>query len=330
MTDHQNLASPASISHRIGEGGTFSLNNVSGAIRVTGGAGDTVELRARWERPSDEPMPLNVRRTDGGLHVELDDKSFPFRGGWLLRGPRGIEFDVAVPHGAQLRVNAVSSDIDVRATDGDQQYKTVSGDVHLDGVGGRVSLTTVSGDAHLTADHSVAADMNTTSGDLSVAAQSIDQFQFRTVSGDARVSGAFATGPLHTMESVSGDLRLEPSNGMTIDIKRGLDIAGSGGRRQVVGDGAAQFRFRTLSGDVSVAGVRWSTEPASGSAPPAASVPGDESVPTEASVAARTAPPAAESAAQQSDSIEILRALERGEIDVEEASRRLELVGNRG
>jgi DUF4097 and DUF4098 domain-containing protein YvlB len=289
VTDQETYTSPVSITHVIGETGTFNLNNVSGAIRLTGAATDTVEITARWEHPSNEPLPLNVRRSDGGLHVELEDKSFPFRGGWLFGGPHSIEFEITVPHAAQIKINSVSGEISARATGGEQKYKSVSGDIHLEAVGGRVTLTTVSGDVYLAADKPLAADLNTTSGDLKLAAPTIEQFQFRTVSGDARVSGAFATGPRHSMESVSGDLRVEPTNGLTVEVRRGMDIANGGGRRVVAGDGAAQLRFRSLSGDVSLKGQP-SSQP----------------------------------------SLEILRALERGEIDVEEASRRLEGATSRG
>lgn len=44
---------------------------------------------------------------------------------------------------------------------------------------------------------------------------------------------------------VSGDLSLEPASGLTVDVKRGLDMATGDGRRLVAGDGSARLRFRS-------------------------------------------------------------------------------------
>jgi hypothetical protein len=78
----------------------------------------------------------------------------------------------------------------------------------------------------------------------------------------------------------------------------------------VVGDGAALFRFRSMSGDVRVAGGSETHEQ-----------PAPARTPT-----APAAPPEPPAVPERTDSLEILRALEAGEIDVEEATRRLEEV----
>jgi hypothetical protein len=67
----------------------------------------------------------------------------------------------------------------------------------------------------------------------------------------------------------------------------------------VIGDGASQITFNSMSGDMRVAAPRRRDA---------------------TSTVSRAAPPAAKS---QATDLEVLRALERGEIDVEEATRRL-------
>ena len=304
MAAQERFSNPTEFSHRIGAHGKFSLINVSGDVRLEGTDGDEVHVIARSSGGRGEWLPLIVRRDEDGLHVEADEKSVEFLGMRVRRGPEGIDFQVQLPRGARVDTSTVSGDVDAQGLNGEQAYKSVSGDIELAGHGGRISLSTVSGDIELAADGPVAATATTTSGDLAVAAPSIEALAVKTVSGDVRVSGPFAAGPLHSVETVSGDLTLAPGSGLTVEVKRGLDVAGAG-RRIVVGDGAAQLRFRSLSGDVDLSHA----EPAATHDARDAHPVMDAELPHEP---------------QARDELEVLRALERGEIDVEEASRRLE------
>jgi hypothetical protein len=305
MADQENYNSPAEIRHRIGAAGRFSLNNISGDITVRGIAGDEVIVNARWERGGgDRALPLAVRRDEGSLLVETDEQS-----NWFSFRHRGaIEFDVSVPFGARVEIQAVSADIDAHGLTGDQSYKTVSGDLVIDGCGGRVSATTVSGDLQLTAVQPVEVNATTTSGDIEASAPTFQPVRLRTVSGDMSIRGGFAAGPQHTIESVSGDLSLETTSGLTVDTKRGLDFTKKDIKPMVSGDGSANLRFRSLSGDVRLSGFSAAQPPQPGQPP----MPPMPPMPVQPPVMNRE------------ESLEILRALERGEIDIEEASRRLE------
>jgi DUF4097 and DUF4098 domain-containing protein YvlB len=296
MADNESFNSPAEIRHRIGATGTFGLNNVSGDIRLSANNGDEVVVVARWEHGGEHrEMPLTVRRGEGSLHIETDEKS-----GWIsFRGHTGITFEVSAPRAARLDISSVSSDIESHGFSGEQSYKVVSGDLLIDGCGGRVSATTVSGDVRLTAVQPVEANVTTTSGDVEASAPTFQPVRLRSVSGDMALRGGFAPGPQHTVESVSGDLTIEATSGLTVDTKRGLDFSKGSKAPMVSGDGTAQLRFRSLSGDVRLSGV------------------------SPASLSPQTQ-------MNSVDSMEVLRALERGEIDVEEASRRLEGAGSRG
>jgi len=297
MADHEAFSSPAEIRHRIGATGSFSLNEISGDIRLRGVDGDEITVVARWDGGDDRPLPLVVRRGEGSLHIETDDKA-----GWLggLRNRHGIKFEVSIPSAARIDIQAVSSDIETRDLGGDQTYKTVSGDLAIDGSGGRVSATTVSGDVRLTGTQPLEVNLTSTSGDIEASAPMFQPVRMRTVSGDMNVRGGFAAGPEHTVESVSGDLEIEATSGLTVDTKRGLDFSKHNKGPMVSGDGSGHLRFRSLSGDVRLSGL------------------------------SATAPTPPQPQMTKEDSLEILQALERGEIDVEEASRRLEGAGNRG
>jgi hypothetical protein len=305
MSDQENLYSPAEIRHRIGASGSFTLNNVSGDVRVRGVAGDEVVARARWEGGGDQPLPLVVRRSQGSLQIDTEESGNWFS--WRRRG--GIEFDVSVPFGARVEVQVVSSDLNVQGLSGDQSYKSVSGDITIEAGGGRVAGQTVSGDIQVLANQPVEANLTTTSGDVEAGAPVFNALRMRTVSGDASVHGGFAEGAQHSVESVSGDLQIQSTSGLTVDSRRGLDFSKKDGQPMVAGDGRASLRFRSLSGDVHLE---------------------TSGAPMRGSYQTGSREPDPEPQMSQEDSMEILRALERGEIDVEEASRRLEGAGTHG
>jgi DUF4097 and DUF4098 domain-containing protein YvlB len=311
--DEHLYESPAEIRHRIGATGTFSLTGISGDIRLKGNDGDEVIVRAQWEHGNRRrELPLNVRRTDGALHIDTDQRS-----GWFDFSHHGsIEFEASVPRNARVDITSVSGDIAAHDLLGDQVYKTVSGDLLVDGTGGRVSATSVSGDVQVFARQALDASLASTSGDLETDAPMFKPLRMKTVSGDMEVRGGFDAGPQHTVESVSGDLSIDSRTGLTVETKKGLDFSKKNKEPQYVGDGSAHLRFRSLSGDLDLtgpkptrAGQAWGT-PAP--YPPVAPTPPAPPEPP------RPPTPSPE------DSLEILRALERGEIDVDEASRRLE------
>ncbi len=318
MTDNEQYRDPAEIRHRIGTNGAFSLGNVSGDIRIRGTDGDEAVVRARG-RGRNEWLPINVRRGEGVLSIEVDHRDGPGFLNWRGRNDVEVEFDVVLPHGARVDVNSVSADVDVTGTVGDQTYQTVSGDIAIVRTGGRLSVTTVSGDAEVNADEPMEADVNSTSGDLQVTAPMLRATKLRTVSGDIEVRGGFEAGAMHGIETVSGDCDIESSTGLTVDVRKGIDLGG-GPKQRVVGDGAARLRFRSLSGDLHVMGMGGEKavkdQPSTMPAPPAPPAPGAFAPPAPPDPPTPPAP-------RGSNSLEVLQALERGEIDVEEAQRRL-------
>ena len=156
---------------------------------------------------------------------------------------------------------------------------------------------------------------NTVSGDLSAESPLFRAVQANAVSGDVSVDGGLAAGPTHRIDTVSGDARLATNSGMTVhvhslssDIHASLPHRVEGRadlRRLIIGDGAVAVNFNSMSGDLSITASRHAA-PAPAAAPPAPTA---------------TAAPAK---ADGHERIAILAALEKGEITVDEAMRRLE------
>jgi Toastrack DUF4097 len=340
MSEHEEMyADPAEIRHRIGASGQFNLKNVSGDIRLHASDGDEVVVTARSERGRRDYLPLTVHKGEGSLTIDVDKNSFSVFGGWFGNHD-GVDFDILVPRMARVEISALSSDVNSRELAGEQSYKTVSGDIQIESEGGRMRVTTVSGDVALRSNHPAEVSLNSTSGDLRVSGAALRAFDARTVSGDVDFRAGLSAGPLHSVETVSGDLSVDATNGVTVEIKKSLDFGRDGERDVVSGDGAAHLRFRTLSGDVRVAGqVRLSRHarkarhderrvarqmhrhPERFFDLSSMSTPDEETTefdPFE-SYEQTQAPDQPEMS-----QLDVLRALERGDIDIEEASRRLE------
>jgi hypothetical protein len=315
------------ITHRIGASGRLHLRVTDADVRLQANDDEEVRLRATFEirAGSDEEADrtfaearLDVSAADGSLEVAdvsgRGDLGSAIRRLVSGRGHIGLSVEGTAPRRAELRIEGVSGDLVLDGMRGEQRYTTVNGDVYGTELGGSAQVTTVSGDATMRAPESLALRVQTVSGDLSVVTPVLREARLSTVSGDLELEAALDRSGDFRAESVSGDLIIGLVGSATVEV-RGLSsdihsevnhrVEGSSDRRRIViGDGAPRFVFSSMSGDVNVRRPR--RLDAVSAAEPGA--PG----------ASATQAPLSEQ-----DSLEILRALERGEIDVDEASRRL-------
>jgi hypothetical protein len=319
------------IEHGIGPSGRFALRVTSPEVHLRGVDGGKAvvrikfELRAGSEEEADElfeRVQYTVRESANALEVQE-----PRRGdsgiGAIVRlfGGSSSVVDASVsadvPRGAEISYNGVSADVRAGGFRAAQHYQTVSGDMVLDDVAGDLRVRGVSSDVTIRADEPMRLEMNTVSGDISAVAPRFDELRLVTVSGDIELEGELASSRPHRIETVSGDLSLGVVGGLTLEV-RGLSSdthvsvphrsEGSRDRRRyVIGGGESSLTFSSMSGDVSVHPTRRLAPRPTPPTPPTPPKP-------------PTAPIAPVGGDEQ---LAILRALERGEIDVEEATARL-------
>lgn len=330
----------AALVHAIGQDGLFVLRVRSADVRIHGVEGPDVRVRARDGGPLDD------------LTVERGERSLSLRAGGAIalvglgrRGGSGSrDLDVDVPAGASLVVEGASSDITVDDLTGEQRIRTASGDVTVRSARGTIIIEAVSGDVEVTAAGPSAVSVRTVSGDLAIRAGVITSLRATTTSGDLRIAGRFdGPGPF-ALETVSGDAILAPAGDARVeartiagDIRSELStrIEREAGRRAlVIGAGGPTVTFRSASGDlrlVPAASLRRTeataslAEPTVAPAPSIAAPPASPTPPVEPGPSVPPPTPALVQAYEEAR-LGVLRALERGDIDIDEARRRLEAL----
>ena len=331
-------------------GASVEVFLTSGSVRVHGTDEARLIVRARDGRALDET--IEVEASPG--RVRIRDAAGEFRLGPIrLPSRRSADLDLEVPRGTTLAVRSLGGDLDATGIRGASRWTTASGDIRLVVETGPVAIETMSGDALLTGEGSLAVTGRSVSGDLRVSAPMFDGLDLASTSGDIRVEGELRPGVRHVIASVSGDVHLATGSPVRVDTRTiAGDVRATGthrtegerGRRVVVaGAGSTPVEIRTTSGDISLRALPGGAIPMP---PPAAAAPspahaGPAPAPSPAPAPAPVEPvahpapapsavggpdPGAEAAADHREAarLEILRALERGEVDVETASHRLE------
>jgi hypothetical protein len=325
----------------LGPGATVEVYLVSGNVSVRGTDDARLVIRTRDGRRLDDAVTIEA--TPG--RVRIRDAAGDFRLGPIrLSTRRSADLDLEVPRGTALAVRSLSGDIDAARIRGASRWTTASGDLRLAIETGTVAIETMSGDALVTGGGSLAVTARTVSGDMRLTAPMLDGLDLASTSGDVRLEGAMRVGGKHVITSVSGDVHLTTASPVRVETRTVAgDVRSTGphrteggrGRRTViVGAGSTPIEVRTTSGDISVRAL--SADGAAIPTPPAAVLP----VPVPRPLPAVSPPVALPSAAasgpelgalstadlRDAARLEVLRALERGEVDVETASQRLEIL----
>jgi hypothetical protein len=288
------------IEHEIGVTGSIQVRTADGDISVRAIDGAVVRVRALGERPIEEDY--QIERLPGRLEISPRDRSRFDIGAVLGQETQALEIDL--PRAASARIETASGSVDVVGVTGDQRYQSASGQIALGQVGGQLSVDTVSGDVRVDAVGEVGLEVRTVSGEIEASAPSFRSIGMKSMSGDVKVRGRLGGSGSFDIQTVSGDTMLALREPFRVELASvsgellsgaGRPVAGGPGRRIVsAGSGGPLVAVRTISGDVRL--LPASAE--SADAQPAASV-------------------------ADRERLAILRDLEQGRIDVDEAGRRL-------
>jgi len=323
-------ATGSSLEHAIGADGLLALRLRDGEVRLHAVDGETVRVRDVNGRDLNDMFAIEVAtgslslKAGRGLEIVVGPRSMR-RG----RGRHSPELAIDVPRHATLVLEASSGDVEADGLLGDQRYRTASGDVVLRAVSGRIAIEVVSGDVVVSATGEAQVSARSVSGDVEIRAATLSALQVTTTSGDMNVAGRLDGAGPFTIETVSGDGLLAPAGDVQMEMTsltgdltselEGRQVTERGRHSLAIGTTGPLVTFRSMSGDLQV--VRATpvgiAEPPAPPRPPAA----QEPVPDTQSAAG-----GAIAAAYDAARLRILRSLERAEIDVAEAGRRLEAL----
>jgi DUF4097 and DUF4098 domain-containing protein YvlB len=222
---------------RLDRGGAVDLSLISGRIRVTGWDRQDVKVSASIDRGT---LRFDANSSRVTLSVDEADDS-----GHGRHNVGDARYDVSVPRGSRLILEAVSGDVTASGSQGEIEATSVSGDVDVSSGVGEVSIESVSGSVH-------AAQIN---GNLRAESVSGDA-RVETVSGNVEASSV--SGNIRLIDVKSKDVRSETVSG-NITYTGSIDPGGkysfeahSGNIRLTIPPGAgAHFTAETFSGDIS-------------------------------------------------------------------------------
>lgn len=307
------------LEHRIGPRGRFSLRQASGDILIRGVEGDTVRVKSLDDRPLSEIFDIEL----GDDRVDVHQRGGFDIGMRLFSRGSGADLRIEVPHGASVSVDTGSADIGASDLSGSKSFRTASGEVSLTRFAGGVEVETVSGEIEIDGSAPLDLALKSVSGDVQVRVPSVRRLDLGTTSGDIRLDAELAGNGPFAMRSISGDATIVARNGFRVEAESITGDLSSdmpskreslpGRKVLVVGRPGPTLTFRSVSGDLHVAEPR--------DAAPAIGTNTEEAM--DDTPATREQAEEIEQRDVEDKRLEILRALERGDITVAEATDQL-------
>ncbi len=263
---------------RLDRGGAVDLSLISGKIRVTGWDRPDVRISASIDRGM---LRFDANSSRVTLSVDQSDDNR----GHGRHNVGDARYEVSVPRGSRLVLEAVSGDVAATGSQGEIEATSVSGDVDVSGGVREVSVEAVSGSVHagqvngnLRAE-SVSGDVRvetvtgnveatSVSGSIRLVGVQSKDVRTETVSGDVTYSGSIDPGGKYSFETHSGTVRLNIPRGagahfsvetFSGDISSDFPVTvppySGRGRKEgrvdfTIGDGRARVDAQTFSGSI--------------------------------------------------------------------------------
>ena len=216
---------------RLGRDGTFSLENVSGDVSITGRGGNDVRIdavkRVRHANPTEarailQALTVDVAERGGNVDVRTE---YPRRRNWN----GSVDYTVTVPQNANVTLKSISGTLKVTNVNGELRAETISGEMVMSGVrkirtaksiSGEVQIadsesddltaSTVSGNLVMRNVKSRIVGLHSVSGDMRLTDVETDTADLRTVSGSLQYLGRFSRNGRYDFQTHSGSVRVTP------------------------------------------------------------------------------------------------------------------------
>lgn len=213
-------------------GGRISVKNINGDITVTGGAGDTVKIRAHKKAGRQEyldGLKVTVEKKGDWLRIETRHPDSLNR--WFGFGDSSgsVAYEISAPADVDLdAIETVNGEISISGITGDVIADTTNGEINATGLRSNLEADTTNGGIDVSFDR--------LGGDQRVVAKTVNgRVQLRLpADASARVDAGTVNGGID-----ADDFGLEPDKGFV-----GRDLDG------VIGGGDARVTVKTVNGSI--------------------------------------------------------------------------------
>jgi len=215
---------------KVGRDGRVTLENISGDITVTTGAGDEVSIDAlKHTRGSQSELArvhivVDERPGRVDVHTEYDnDRAFRNN-----NNGTSVDYTLVVPPGAAVTLKSISGNVKVTGVQGAVRAETISGNVTTAStpklefaktISGDIDLTSATVDADVTASTTSgnirakglkarAIDVGSISGDMTLSDVSCDRLGVKSVSGSFEYGGTLNKSGRYDINLHSGTARM--------------------------------------------------------------------------------------------------------------------------
>ena len=247
--------------------------------------GNQMSIRPNWhvgKTASDIAQKVKTQLKEGFRAEDWDFKKMRFSGDASY--DLEVRVPMTLPEGSSVSFRTTSGDVKVDGLNAAVSVATASGDARVEKVDGKVSAHSASGDITLrsisgsvesnTASGDISLEggsgwtaLRSVSGDITVGDFSLKNARLTTVSGTVSVKATMNNAADYSVDSVSGDIRLEttfPTSGASLTYRsmsgdakvEGEWVRGSGKRTWTIrgGESGPKIAVKTVSGDLRATG----------------------------------------------------------------------------
>jgi DUF4097 and DUF4098 domain-containing protein YvlB len=130
-------------------GGRVELDNINGAVHITGWDRnevkvDAVKYAGTKERLDEARIEVEAGSDSVSIRTKYPNHDHIFNGGW--NDPAGVEYTLTVPRGARLdEIKLINGPLDIHGVSAEVRASCINGRMLAEGLQGRVKLETING-----------------------------------------------------------------------------------------------------------------------------------------------------------------------------------------
>jgi DUF4097 and DUF4098 domain-containing protein YvlB len=130
-------------------GGRIDLDNINGAVHITGWDRnevkvDAVKYAGTKERLDEAKIEVEAGSDSISISTKYPNRDHTFNGGW--NDPASVEYTLMVPRGARLdEIKLINGPLDIHGVSAEVRASCINGRMVAEGLQGRVKLSSVNG-----------------------------------------------------------------------------------------------------------------------------------------------------------------------------------------